>query len=259
VKKIVVRVLVVAAALVAAAFGVRAFMVWDRTRDVLPEFSPVPPGPRAPSVTLLGVEPGKTRFADVQALTTSLGYACRDTSMRGLMKQGREDVQKKMAEAKAAGEDPDTVSGASRAYYYSKKERNPQVQWSCEDVDVSRVPGAGYDAEPRTTLSFVFDSEELPLRYVMVSRKFTSQSAAVAARDASLARFAFLGAPTTSVGAPNLDPSQKAFERLHPVSTEWAFADRRVTVSVMNFGPQKGIDVREIVEIPWPVTTTPER
>lgn len=244
---------VVALLLVVAAFGIRGYMVWDRTRDVLPAFAPIPDGPRAPPLSLLGLTPGQSTLAEVQALTSSLGVTCRDTSMRGLMQAGRDEAHRKIAEAKARGEDPDTVSGASRAGYYSKKEQNPQIQWACDDVDLGRLPAAAMPSEPKADLVFVFDSADLPLRYITVSRKFMSQAAALAARTEALARYVALGPSTTSMGEPDLDPTHKIFERLRLVTRAWEYADRRVTVTVMNFGPTRGIDVRETLEIPWPI------
>jgi hypothetical protein len=253
------RAVVVVVAVVAAAFGVRGYMVWDRTRDVLPALSPIPDGPRAPrTLHLVDVEPGRTTLDAVQAFTQSRGWPCRDASMRGLMQAGREQARAKIDAAKAAGIDPDTVAGASRAHYYSKKERNPQIQWTCEDVDASGLTDlAPSAADVRADVVFIFDAEALPLRSAMVSRKLMSQSAALALREAALARFADLGAPQEVTGAPDLTPGEKIFPRLRLVSSAWRWADRRVTVSVMNFGPAKGIDVREIVEIPWPITTAP--
>jgi len=251
-------VVAVVAVLVVAAFAYRGLQIWDRTRDVLPDVTPIPAGPRAPRpLSLLGVTPGQTRLTDVQALTAAQGWICRDASMRGLMQAGRAQARAAIEAAEARGDDPDTVSGASRAYYYSKKEQNPQVHWSCEDVDIAGLPGSVYPADgPRAAVAFIFDADHLPLRYVMVSRKFTSQKATLVARDAALARFADLGPAHEGVGAPDLTPGEKLFARLRPVSSSWTYADRRVTVSVMNFGPRRGIDLREIVEIPWPITTT---
>lgn len=258
-KQVAKRGAIVVVTLVVAAFGYRGFSIWNKTRDVLPTFEPVPAGPTAPAdFSLLGLRPGRTALADVQAMTTSLGWSCRDTSMRGLMREGRAQAREKIAEAKLHGDDPDAVSGASRAYYYSKKEQNPQLQWSCEDVDLSSLAGSVYAADPRGDVMFIFDSEALPLRHVVVSRHYQSQRAAVAARADSLQRFAVLG-PTTSTlgGEPNLDPTQPAFARRKPFISEWRFADRQALVSTMNFGPQNGIDVREVYEVPWPVVVAP--
>jgi hypothetical protein len=250
---------IVIGVLVLSAFAVRGAMIWDRTRDVLPTLSPVPAGPRAPRpLHLLDVEPGRTTLVAVKAFTQARGWPCRDASMRGLMQAGREAARAKIDAAKAAGINPDTVAGASRAHSYSKKERNPQIQWSCEDVDVSGLTDlAAGAADLRADVVFIFDAAALPLRSVMVSRKLMRQSAALALRDAALARVADLGPPHEVQGAADLTPGEKIFQRLRLVSSSWRWADRRVTVSVMNFGPGKGIDVREIVEIPWPITTTP--
>jgi len=254
-KKYGIRGAIVVASLVVLAFGSRGVSIWNKTRDVLPTFSPVPSGPLAPAdFSVLGLRPGVSTFAEVSSFTTSLGLPCRDSSMRGLMRQGRAAAQANIEAATARGDDPDAVSGASRAGYYSKKEQNPQVQWSCEDVDLTVFPGTTWPAGTRGDVMVVFDSQALPLRYVMVSRHFTSQQAALAARQQSLARFAVLGPPTSTIGGePNADPSRKAFERRRPFQTEWLFADRKGTVSTMNFGPAKGIIVKEIHEVPWPI------
>lgn len=249
---------VVVAVVVVAAFAVRGFMVWDRTRDVLPEFTPVPDGPRAPrALHLLDVEPGRTTLVDVQAFTASRGWTCRDASMRGLMQAGRTEARAKVDAAKAAGIDVATVAGASRANYYSKKEQNPQVQWSCADVDVAGLADLAGPADGvRAEVTFIFDAASLPLRSVSVSRQLQSQAATLALYEAATARFGDLGAPRVE-GTIDRRPGEKLFQRLRPVSSTWAFADRRASVTVMNFGPARGIDVRETVEIPWPVTTTP--
>ena len=38
--------------------------------------------------------------------------------------------------------------------------------------------------------------------------------------------------------------------------TQWLFADRKATIGAMNMGG-RGIDVREIYEVPLPVEVTP--
>jgi len=259
-KRVIVRGLQVVGVLVVAACAVRAYMVWDRSRDVLPEFTAVGPGPRAPVVDLTaGIVPGRTTLAEVQALTAKLGWTCSDTSMRGLMKLGREQAQAKMAEAEARGEDPDAVSGASRAHYVSKKEQNPQVQWNCEKVDLSALDGAVFKEPGKSGYAlFIFDSAALPLRYVVTSRKFFSQKQTLAIYEAEVARFtAALGPSTSTMGKPDMTEGEKIFARRNPVNHVWDFADRRATVGVMNMGPERGIDVREVFEVPWPVVVTP--
>lgn len=253
-KKNILRVVLGLAILALLAGAIRVGMIWNKTRDVLPQFTPTPAGARAPELTWAGFKVGATTFAEVEAATTKAGFSCRDTSMRGLMQFGRTEAQKKIAEAKESGVDPDTVSGASRAYYYSKKEQNPQIQWSCEDVDLSKVDTYFAGATSSDDLTFVFDSKGHPLRYIVTSRKFQSQAAARAARDASIARLsATLGPPQRELGHIDERPGEKLFARLQIVASDWQYADRHVGVTVMNLGPAKGIDVREVVEVPWPV------
>jgi hypothetical protein len=249
-----VRRLVGAAVAVAAVLGgIRAAMVWNNHREVLPTFVAVPEGARAPAFELGGVSPGATSLAQVQQQTQALGWTCSDTSMRGLMQLGRTQVQHKMAEAAARGDDPDTVSGASRAHYVSKKERNPQVQWNCEDVDLGQL-GQGLGGGEHGNALFIFDSPRHPLRVVTLSRKYFSQQAALTAFDAARGRFAALGASTRQ-GEPNRTRAEaKVFARSMPVSETWRFADRQGQVAALNMGPKRGIDVREVWEVPWPVT-----
>lgn len=243
---------------VAVLGGIRMAMVWNNHREVLPTFAPVPDGPRAPAFALGGVVPGVTTLAEVQQQTNAMGWACSDSSMRGLMQKGREQVQQKMAEARARGDDPDTVSGASRAHYVSKKERNPQVQWNCEDVDLGDL-GDGLGGGEHGNALFIFDSPRHPLRVVTLSRKYFSQQAALVAFDEARERFASgLGTPTKHQGEPNRsNPETKVFARSMPVSEQWQFADRQGTVTALNMGPKRGIDVRESWEVPWPVVVAP--
>ena len=255
-KKIIVRLAVFVGVIGLLAVGIRMGMIWNKTRDVLPAFSAIPAGARAPALRHAGVIVGTTTLAEVQKMTSAAGYPCRDTSMRGLMQLGRNQAQKKMAEAEDNGADPDAVSGASRAYYYSKKEQNPQVQWSCENVDLVKLDPVFAGPGTKHAVTFIFDSDAHPLRYVVTSRKFQSQAETRAAREQSIARFAQeLGPPATQIGQMDERPGEKLFPRQQVVINEWKFADRRVSVTVMNMGPVKGIDLREIVEVPWPLTT----
>ncbi len=249
--KLVKRSLAIVIALVVVAFAIRAAMVWNKTRDVLPTFVPIPDGPRAPPLSLGGYTPGLTQFDNVKKSMAQAGYVCRDTSMRGLMQQGRSDAQTRIAEAKERGDDPKTVSGASRAGYYSSKEQNPQIVWSCDSVD-GRPAGAGLNE--LLSAIFVFDSATHPLRHITISRRFMSQRDAHKAFERALATYDQLGEPTFTLGEPNMTTGEKIFERLRIVTREWRYADRTVAVSVMNTGPRRGIDVREVLEVPWPVT-----
>src|SRR4051812_25157287 len=99
------KVLIIAGAavaiLVAAAFGVHAYMDWDRKRDKLPEFTDLPAGTRAPKgqANELGIDVGKSTLADAEAWAKDRGITCNNTSMRALMEAKRQDTQKKMKEA----------------------------------------------------------------------------------------------------------------------------------------------------------------
>jgi hypothetical protein len=252
---------IVVLVLVIAALGYRRWMVWDRTRDVLPMFTDIPPGPRAPSSTFVGLTVGKSTLSEVEAWTKLHGMTCRDTSMRALMQLGREQTQQKMKEAEANGADPDAVSGASRAHYYSKKEQNPKVFLACEKAAMTELDGldrSGSQAATGTVL-LSFDSKDLPLRYVMVERKLMLQVDVLAQFNAVTEQFAKqLGPPTSSSARRPLeddDPETRIFARMQAVSNEWKFADRRAEIMVFNFGLPKGISVREVFEVPWPVRT----
>jgi hypothetical protein len=251
------RIVVVVAVLGVAAVGIRKGMIWNKTRDVMPELQPVPEGARAPRFSLFTLDIGVSTFEQVRDRAAAAGWDCRDTSMRGLMAAGRADAQQRIAVAEAEGKETDTVSGASRAYYYSKKEQNPQIQWTCEDVDLHKFDPA-YATEPACTTVFIFDSAQGALRYILVSRHYQSQKAAVVALNDGVARFTgVLGAPMSSSGEPDLDPTHKAFPRFQLVRREWSYADRHAIVSVLNLGPGKGIDVRELWEVPWPLQVVP--
>jgi hypothetical protein len=240
---------------VVGAFAVRGYMIWDRTRDVLPTFVDVPAGPRAPATTYAGFALGRTSLGDVQAWTQQHQMQCRDASIRGLLQAGREEARQRIAEAKARGEDEDAVSGASRAWYYSKKEQNPQVIWSCENVDL-QVLGDLPRGLARGSLSFVFDSATHGLRSLTIERKTKSQSEALAQWElASQALTALLGAPKTTPAKPPAedgDPQTLVFERLRPVMVGWEFSNVRASLTAMNFGAAKGVSLRELFEVPWP-------
>ena len=252
---------IVVVVLLVAAYAYRQWMIWDRTRDVLPEFAEIPAGPRAPSSDFVGLTIGKSTLPEVEAWLQRHGMTCSDTSMRGLMQLGREQAKAKMEEAEAQGIDPDTVSGASRVNYHSKKEQNPRVFLSCENANIASLDSlnrAGSQATTGTVL-LIFDSKNHPLRYVMVERKYMLQVDVLKQFKAVTSQFtAQLGAPTSASALRPLeddDPETRIFARMRPVRNEWKFADRKAEVVVMNFGLPKGISVREVFEVPWPLRT----
>ena len=103
------------------------------------------------------------------------------------------------------------------------------------------------------SLIFIFDSAEIPLRYVAVSRRYIEQTKALEAHESSLAKFGVLGEPTERQGAPDLRPDISPFPRYTAVKVTWTFADMRHSIQTMNFGAPKGIEVREVSEVPWPI------
>ncbi len=242
----------VVAFLAAAAFGVRSYMVWDRRRDKLPAFTEIPPGQRAPKgqTILFGLDVGRSTLTNVEAWEAARGLKCVNTSMRALMEEKRQEIKRQMKEAKANGDDPDGVTGASLADYHSRKEQNPQVRLSCEDVAGAALADRPRDDEKGRVL-IVLDSDKLPVRHISFAPKFTDPALALeklkAATAAMTARF---GPPTKSVnGAPDGDepfPPLKIFKR------EWRFTDLRAEVSAMSFG-KRGVEVKETLEVPWPV------
>lgn len=222
---------------------------------ILPEFSEpdltLPAAPRAPT---LGVEPGWTDRAAVEALITERGVTCADTSVRALMSRAREAKKEELAAMKARGESVDGVSGASVVDRKSPRERNPQVRLSCLDVpadtlgDRQRPPAMG-------RWLFVLDSPELPLRHVSYRRMHPDRRAALADLDSAVAAAeAAFGEPAKAPAARpvSADGETPDFPRYRPLTWEWRFRDLRVEVTALDFG-RRGVDVLEAAEVPWPV------
>lgn len=249
-KKIAKAIGAVAALLVLAAVGVRGYMVWERSQDLLPTFTPVPDGPRAPTRSFLGLELRKTLLPEAETVFRGVGADCKNSSMRVLMEAKRRDVQKAMADAKEKGEDPDAVSGASLANYRSKKERNPQIRLQCENVpltaftDRERAPG-----EPLYWL-IIFDSEKHPLRHTSVSRRIMDMAVAEEEwRSAVESMTKNFGAPTVLKGPSG---SGDPFPAGAYYQADWKFAD--VEAQVVAFRINNFVRLQERVEVPWPVT-----
>lgn len=233
----------VLALLGAAAGGVRAYMVWQQSRDVLPTFVDVPAGPRAPAEAraFLGLTIGKSTLADAEALAREKGVTCENSSMRALMQAKREDTKKKMAEAEARGEDPDGVTGASLANYRSKKERNPQVRLACENVAASTFTDRARVAGDGLHWLVIFDSPAHALRHTSVSRRVDPGVLGGEWRSAVEAMTARLGAPTTVKG-----DGEGAYSE-----AKWEFADLKAEVTAFKVGAKARFTER--VEVPWPV------
>ena len=247
-KKILIAAVALVVVGVGGAYGFHLWMVWDRTRDVLPEFHEPGPGPRAPMHSFLGVDIGTSTVADVAALWGAKGADCKDSSIRALMESKRQDVHKKMADAKAKGEDPDGVTGASLANYHSKKERNPQVRLACKVAPSAFSDRDRVEGDVLYWL-IIFDSKDLPARHTSVQRAFTD--AAPAANEYRSAVDAFtkvLGPPTSVKETPPRDGVVLAPGAM--LRSTWNFADLTAEVSAMHLN---SIRVMERMEVPWPV------
>ena len=223
-------------------------MVWQRSRDVLPEMVDVPDGPRAPRREFLELSVGRSTLADAELLAKAKGVECLDTSMRAIMESKRAKVKEEMAAAEARGDDPDGVTGASLAKGRSKREQNPQVRLRCD------VPYGAFSDRPRVEGAplywlMIFDSARHALRHTSVQRKFTDKTLAVDEYRAGVeALTKVLGAPSSvkepTTTADDIFPSGAMFQ------AEWKFADLRAEVVASNFG---SIRVMERMEVPWPV------
>lgn len=233
----------------AAAGGVRLFMVWRQSQDLLPEFIDVPAGPRTPRREFLGLEVGKSSVGDAELVAQQAGATCENSSMRALMAAKREQTKKQMADAEARGDDPDGVTGASLANYHSKKERNPQVRLACDKValasftDRARVPG-----DPLYWL-IIFDSPTHAVRHTSVSRRIDLDLVGEewqSAVDNMTKRF---GAPT-KLKPPEGDVAANAY-----YEAKWQFADLEAQVSAFRIGNKARF--MERVEVPWPVRVSP--
>lgn len=244
--------LAVVVLIVLAGAGSYGWRYYAATRTVLPDFTDLPPGPRAPAADGLGAQVGKTRFTEIEALGAQNGWSCKDTSARALMKIYREQ-KKKEREEKAARGEVDAVTKASGSGKASAMGQNPQIRWSCEDTTSDRLKDR---ARPlaKGRLLFIWDSPDHPLRHVSYRRQHADEAQALTDAQQTLA------AMTARYGEPHkiLKPlpdgvalGAKLFPRFDMYTYEWSWADVKVTVQVM--GMAQGADVYEAVEVPWPV------
>ena len=209
------------------------------------QFRDPPPGPRAPTARVMGVDLGATTYADAQALIQRRGLECKDTSVRALMDAKR---QAELDKARERGED--AVSSASWMKK-SKREANPQVRYTCPNVDSAalgdrpRPPAVG-----RWLL--VFDSAEHPLRHVSYQRTFDDHARALADfEDAVAALTAAFGEPTSRQGElPRPDQAGVVlFPQARPIEVRWEYADLVARVSALSLSRRK-ITVSERIEVP---------
>ena len=216
--------------------------------DLEPVVTDPPPGARAPASRMFGVALGQASLTDVQALTERLGATCTDNSMRALMA----DLRGRMARGDFAGSKlpNDPFHRALFSRIKTKAERNPQVRWSCEGVDLVGVPDVPSIAPPGRWL-FVFDSPRAPLRHASFRRKHAAQADAVAdfERAVQAATLAF-GPPTHVEGrlvpGPRGEPTLPILTNVRRV---WRFADVHVELTALARAPDQ-LDVLQAIEVP---------
>ncbi len=225
--------------------------------DVWPAFAEGDGGARSPTTALYGFEVGRHTLSQVQQILKERGVSCVDSSMRAMMQVMREAKAKELEETKAKGGDVDAVTGASILWNRSKKEENPQLRLSCEDVLLSKldVPGRPLSLG---RLLLIFDSKEHPLRHVSFSRNHTQGALAAADFDAGVTAFtAAFGAPTTAPSEPPGQADGGALPWLVTYEHLWTYGDVTAKVSALNMGEKRGLSVSESVEVPWPVRVGP--
>ncbi len=238
--------------LAACAGAVRGYMVWDRSRDKLPEFRAPDLTHRAPTGenALYGINVGVDSRASIGEWLSRQHISCRDTSMRALMVAKRDQIAGDMARAKSRGEDPDIVSGASMLNYRSKSEQNPQLRLSCEGVAGAALPGTSAPTGMGRLL-IILDSVEHPVRHVSYAYHLADNDQVLAAWNQSVQKMMRrLGSPTSVVASDPL--SGDDFQPGRLFKREWLFGDLRAEVTALRIG-RRPVGLRETIEVPWPV------
>jgi hypothetical protein len=232
--------------------------VWEAPPDILPEFKEPPAGPRAPDNAGLLIRVGETRLDETKALTAGLGIACANKSVRVAMQAAREAKSREVDAAKAAGKGPDAVTGASILMWRSPRETNPQVRWSCEDIDMAAVKDRPRPSFSQSRLLYVFDSDALPARLASLQRSWPRERTAEAVADLrdTLAELTKKwGPPTTSRGeippAPAKPGEAVALPGMQNFLYEWKWSDLQVKLNAVNL--PKGLTISEDVEVPMPL------
>ena len=235
--------------------------IWAPLPDELPAFTDPPAGPRAPDNAAFRARIGESTLDEVKALTATFSTRCANKSVRVAMQAAREAKARELDAAKAAGKGADAVTGASILMWRSPRETNPQVRWSCEDLDMAGI--ADRPATPRPTLAetrllYVFDSEKLPVRHASLQRTWSKDRATEGTADlrTTLAELeARFGAPTQRRGDLPAPPKKGAEAvTLTPMQNflyEWQFANLKVRLNAVNL--PRGLMISEEVDVPVPV------
>ena len=209
------------------------------------DFKDPPPGKRAPVTAAFLAELGLSRVADAHAISERLAIQCGDTSVRAMMEDRRKAERKRIDEARARGED--AVTAASWLDRRSKRESNPQVRYSCPQVESTQLTDRPRPAS-KGRLLYVFDSEAHPLRHASYQRTHKDQVAAVADLQDAVAYY------TKVYGEPTKRPSRELpgpggeLPTAFNFETTWEFSDLAVKVGLLRYGDL--ITVGERVEVP---------
>ncbi len=202
----------------------------------------------------MGVEVASLTYADAQKLTASLGYTCQNQSVKAAIERMREAKRKEVAEKMKAG-DPDAMSGASILMGKSKREKNPQVRWSCEKADPAKLTDRKRETVPGRLL-MVFDTPDIPVRHVSYRRSHPEERTAyIDLLGTMKALEAIFGKPTSTKNIPTPNEAgEVAFGDFKAVRVDWKYADLHVKVHAMKMG--KRVSINEAMEVPWPVRVT---
>jgi hypothetical protein len=232
---------------VLAGFTIHGFVLLAQKPDPFAHLVPPPPGPRAPIVDVIGLRVGDTTLVELHAWLDARSASCSDTATIAKSDAAPAAVAPSMPKHPSAG---GTAPAGACPF---KLDAGQQVRLTCK-IDAAKL-GARFADTSQVELTFLLDSEDHPLRYVMIDRKLRSQSATHGEwTRATSAWRDVLGEPSAQSEEPTQAlEGQKPFPRFKLFRQEWRYSDRRFEVQAMNFGPKKGIDVREVVEIPWPI------
>jgi hypothetical protein len=196
------------------------------------------------------VKVGFSTLDEVKALLAEKKITCDDQSPMAMIEK---IIAKYMTEAKekqARGETVDMAKYEQYAAMY-RQSTNPQVRMSCEELPSSVLTDRARP-EAKGRWLFVFDDAKAPLRLVSYQRMHTDPKLALSDFEGSVQSFGKLfGKETKSMGDI---PDAKApeFKKLIPIKREWGFSDVQAKVVAINMG-SRGVDVSEVVEVPWPV------
>ncbi len=219
--------------------------------DVLPEYIEPDDAPRAPVKSAFGFSPGQQSLAEVERWITQRKLICKDTSVRAMMADYRDKKVAEIRKAQAEG-NADGASGASWLYRSTKHEKNPQVRLVCEKVRMSIIGDRERDDLGPGRLMFIFDSEDQPLRRIILQRRYADDAHAAARKtftEAEAAMRAALGEPAVARGT--LPAEGEEFVRNRSIRREWAFADIGAKVSALRL--KNGVTIYEEFGVPSPV------